>query len=50
MLCNLWDIRKLHFSAHKQITSLSPDQRVEAGSQEKWLTSPSPAQKEGARS
>lgn len=31
-------------------SQVSPDQRVEAGSQEKWLTSPSPAQKEGARS
>ena len=27
--------RGLHFSAHEQLTSLSPDQRVEVGSQEK---------------
>ena len=36
------------FSALKQLTSLSSDERVRAGRQEKQLASPSQSQKEGA--
>ena len=44
---NTEKVAEQQFSALKQLTSLSSDERVKAGREEKQLASPSLAQKEG---